>query len=361
MCHKNIYTYIYPDGNNAEQIKHDLCDNSRHGMPCKLTKTFQHPPEYVRSGQLSPPGYSLGQFPPTPPLSSHSASDSEHSSSKGRSSIYINGEKVVDPSRRSSRRDKGERTGDRTVYVDSSPLSRTPPRRYSISRSTPSTPHEETIRVKEPRQHETSPDERERSTSSRRRQSIEVRIVNEPRHKRHESSKSSKSSSQDSDDDEERRRRRRNSHVRFEDEEEEDEKKREERKKKIQSEIQRANEDIANRPPVPAATAPVNTRYRRGSVAVDPKDAALVLQMDQLSLERERQANLDREKRRLEKRVAEQRKREREEEEAQRQRLRNRMAPDRMTPNRRATISDSRSLGRARQKIVYEDGRYYWE
>ncbi|KAI1479575.1 hypothetical protein F4774DRAFT_120315 [Daldinia eschscholtzii] len=355
MCNKNIFTYVYPDGNSAEQIKHELCDNSRHGIPCKLTKTFQHPAEYVRSGQLSPPGYGLGQFPPTPPLSSHSASDSEHSSSKGRSSIYINGEKVVDLNRRSSRRDKGERAGDRTAYVDTSPLSRTPPRKYSIPRSMPSSPHEETIRVKEPRHHETSPDERERSTSSRRRQSIEVKIVNEPRHRRHESSKSSKSSSQDSDD-EERRRKRRNSHVRFEDEEEQDEKKKEERKKKIQSEIERANEDIANRPAVPAVTVPANTRYRRGSVAVDPKDAALVLQMDQLTLERERQANLDREKRRREKRVAEQRKREREEEEAQRQRLR-----DRMAPNRRATISDSRSLGRARQKIVYDDGRYYWE
>ncbi|KAI1803540.1 hypothetical protein F4811DRAFT_330283 [Daldinia bambusicola] len=355
MCHKNIYTYIYPDGNSAEQTKHELCENSRHGMPCKLTKTFQHPAEYVRSGQLSPPGYSLGQFPPTPPLSSHSASDSEHSSSKGRSSIYINGEKVVDLNRRSSRRDKGERTGDRTVYVDSSPLSRTPPRKYSISRSTPSIPHEETVRVKESRQRETSPDERERSTSSRRRQSIEVKIVNEPRHRRQESSKSSKSSkssSQDSDDDEERRRKRRNSHVRFEDEEEE-------KKKKIQSEIERANEDIANRPAVPAVpavTVPANARYRRGSVAVDPKDTALVLQMDQLSLERERQANLDRERRRREKRAAEQRKREREEEEAQRQRLR-----DRMAPNRRATISDSRSLGRVRHKVVCEDGRYYWE
>lgn len=344
MCHKNIFTYVYPDGHSAEQIKHDLCDNSRHSLPCKLTKTFQHPTEYVRSGQLSPPGYSFGQFPPTPPLSSHSASDSEHSS-KGRSSVYINGEKVVDLNRRSSRRDKGERAGDHTVYVDSPPLSRTPPRKYDIPRSMPSSPHEETIRVRESRHRETSADERDRSTSSHSRPSIEVKIINEPRHRRHGSSKSS---SQDGDE-EERRRKRRNSHVRFEDEEKKDEKKKDEKKKKVQSEIERANEDIANRPPIPTTTVPANTRYRRGSVAVDPNDAALVLAMDQISLERERKANLDRERRRREKR-------ERDEEEAQRQRLR-----DRMAPSRRATVSDSRSLGRARQKIVYDDGRYRWE
>ncbi|KAI0850271.1 hypothetical protein F5Y00DRAFT_35758 [Daldinia vernicosa] len=355
MCHKNIFTYVYPDGHSAEQIKHDLCDSSRHGLPCKLTKTFQHPTEYVRSGQLSPPGYSFGQFPPTPPLSSHSASDSEHSS-KGRSSVYINGEKVIDLNRRSSRRDKGERAGDHTVYVDSPPLSRTPPRKYDIPRSMPSSPREETIRVREPRHRETSPHERNRSTStsSHSRPSIEVKIVNEPRHRRQGSSKSS-SQSQDSDE-EERRRKRRNSHVRFEDEEKKDEKKKDEKKKKVQSEIERANEDIANRPPVPTTTVPAKTRYRRGSVAVDPNDAALVLAMDQMSLERERKANLDRERRRREKRAAEQREREREEEEAQRQRLR-----DRMAPSRRATVSDARSLGRAREKIVYDDGRYRWE
>ncbi|KAI0122347.1 hypothetical protein F4814DRAFT_207035 [Daldinia grandis] len=353
MCHKNIFTYAYPDGHSAEQIKHDLCDNSRHGLPCKLTKTFQHPTEYVRSGQLSPPGYSFGQFPPTPPLSSHSASDSEHSS-KGRSGVYINGEKVIDLNRRPSRRDKGERAGDHTVYVESPPLSRTPPRKYNIPRSMPSSPNEETIRVREPRHRETSQDERDRSTSSHRRPSIEVKIVNEPRHRRQGSSKSS---SQDGDE-EERRRKRRNSHVRFEDEDEDkkDEKKKDDKKKKVQSEIDRANEDIANRPSIPTTTVPANTRYRRGSVAVDPKDSALVVAMDQLSLERERQANLDRERRRHEKRAAEQREREREEEEAQRQRLR-----DRMAPSRRATVSDGRSLGRARQKIVYEDGRYSWE
>ncbi|KAI8966272.1 hypothetical protein F5Y11DRAFT_188623 [Daldinia sp. FL1419] len=340
MCHKNIFSYVYPDGQPAEQVKYDLCDNSRHGKPCKFTTTFQHPPvEYVRSGQLSPPGRSYTQFPPTPPLSSHSASDSEHSSSKGRSSVYINSEKVIDLNRRSSRRDQNERASDRTAYVDGPPLSRTPPRKYDIPRSTPSSPREETIRVREPRRRETSPHERERSTS-RRRQSIEVKIVNEPRHRRNGSSKSSKSSSQDSDN-EERRRKRRNSHVRFEDEEKEDEKKKEERKKKIQSEIERANEDIANRPPIPTATVPTNTRYRRGSVAVDPNEAALVLRMDKLSLERER-------KRRE--------KREQEEEEAQRQRLK-----DRMALGRRATVSDARSLGRARQKIYLDDGTHRWE
>ncbi|KAI1781322.1 hypothetical protein F4818DRAFT_34875 [Hypoxylon cercidicola] len=331
MCNENIFTYVYPDGQRVEQIKHDLCDLSRHGKPCKLTKTFEYPAEYVRPGQLSPPAYSFGQFPPTPPLSSHSASasDSEHSS-KDRREVYINGEKVIDLNKRSSRRDRG----DRAVYIEGSSLSRTPPRKYNIPRSSPSSPHDDAIPIYEPRHRERSPTKRERRTSSHSRpRSIEVKVVNDQRsnHRRHGSSKSSKSSKSSSHDgdDEERHRRRRNSHVRFEDDE----------KQKM---IDRANEAIANRPPVPASQAPLSPRYRRGSVVVDRMDrpnTSLITAMDQLSIERG--------KLRRERQAAEQR--EREEEEAQKRRLRERMAP-----KRRATVSNGH--GRAR-----DDERIYWE
>ncbi|KAI0835645.1 hypothetical protein F5Y06DRAFT_123624 [Hypoxylon sp. FL0890] len=339
MCHKNIFTYVYPDGQRVEQVKHDLCEDSRHGQPCKLTKTFQHPLEYVRPGQLSPPAFSFGQFPPTPPLSSHSASasDSEHST-KERSGVYVNGAKVIDLNKRSSRRDRTERA----VYGESPPLSRTPPRRYSVSRGSPSSPREETLHIHEsPRRREKSPEERDRPTSSHFRPTIEVKVVNEPRHNSHRRHGSSNKSSSQDGDEEERRRRRRNSHVRFEDDE---------KKKKIQSEIERENEAIANRPPVPAASVQLSSRYRRGSVVVPPTETSLVAALDHLTLEREQ--------RRRERRAAEQREREeqraREEEEAQRQRLK-----DRMAPRRRATVSHGN--GRARQKVLYDDGMYYWE
>lgn len=343
MCHKNIYTYVHPDGHRSEQVNHVLCERSRHGQPCEYTKTFEHPPEHLRPGQFGSP-YNF-QFPPTPPLSSHSASasDSEHSS-KERSGTYVHGAKIIDPNKRSSRRDRTERA----VYSESPPLSRTPPRRYSVSRGSPSSPREETIRIREsPRRREISPEERDRPTSSHvRPTTIEVKVINEQRHsnghhRRHGSS--SKSSSQDGDE-EERRRRRRNSHVRFEEDENE-------KKKKIQSEIERENEAIASRPPVPATSLKVSSRYRRGSVVVPPTDTSLVAAMDHLSLEREQ--------RRRERRAAEQRereeRREREEEEAQKQRLK-----DRMAPRRRPSVSHSN--GRPRQQLYYEDGmRYYLE
>ncbi|KAI2465554.1 hypothetical protein F4781DRAFT_408965 [Annulohypoxylon bovei var. microspora] len=338
MCHKNIFTYVYPDGHKGEHIKHDLCDNSRQGLPCKLTKTFQHPTEYVRNGQLTPPGLSYSQFPPTPPLSSHSASasDSEHSS-KERSGVYINGEKVIDLNKRPSRREKGDR-----VYIEGSSLSRTPPRRYSVSRSNPPSPREETIQVREPRRRDRSSESRDRSTSSHYRPIIEVKVVNEkPRdHSTHRRHGSSKSSSQ-GDDDEERRRRRRDSHVRFEDEPKNDEK-----KKKM---IDRQNADIANRPAVPSSSAPTKDRYRRGSVVVDRAETSLVTAMDQL--------NLEREKRRREKRAAELRARD--EEEAQRQRLRERLAPKQRQAT--STTSVTHSQGRPRQKVLYDEGGYYLE
>ncbi|OTA97780.1 hypothetical protein M434DRAFT_194851 [Hypoxylon sp. CO27-5] len=325
MCHKNIYTYVYPDGHKSEQVKYDhLCEKSRHGQPCEYTKTFEHPLEYIRSGQLGSPYNS--QFPPTPPLSSHSASasDSEHSS-KERSGTYVHGAKVIDPSKRSSRRDRTERA----VYSESPPLSRTPPRRYSVSRGSPSSPHEETIRIREsPRRREISPEERDRPTSSHiRPTTIEVKVINEQRHSNSH-----------------HRRHGSNSHVRFEDDE---------KKRKIQSEIERENEAIANRPPVPATPAKLSTRYRRGSVVVPPPtETSLVAAMDHLSIEREQ--------RRRERRAAEQReleeRREREEEEAQKQRLKNRMAP-----RRRPSVSHSNGRPR-QQQLYYDDGmRYYLE
>ncbi|KAI2612193.1 uncharacterized protein GGS25DRAFT_474235 [Hypoxylon fragiforme] len=338
MCHKNVFACVYPDNKRVEQVKYDLCQDSRHGQPCMFTKTFQHPVEYKRAGQLNPT-LNLSQFPPTPPLSSHSASasDSEHSS-KGRS-LYSNSDKSVTSNRRLSRADKS----DRTAYIEDPELSRSPPRRYSVSRNVPPSPKEEPAHIREVRQRDRTSEERERSSPSQYHPTtIEVKVFNEPRQNSHRRNGSSKSSTQSQDsDDTEGRRRRRESHVRFED----DEKK----KKDILSEITRANEAIASRPAVPAAITapppsntkpvnpkPANTKYRRGSVVVDRSQTALVPLMDQLSL--------DREKKRREKRAA-QEKREREEEEAQKQRLLQRMAPTR----------------RVGQKTLQDDGAYYWD
>ncbi|KAI1759022.1 hypothetical protein GGR53DRAFT_524193 [Hypoxylon sp. FL1150] len=348
MCNENIYTYVYPDGHKFEQVKKELCYLSRHGQPCKLAKTFEYPAEYVRPGQLSPHAYNLDQFPPTPPLSTHSASasDSDHSSKERRGS-YINGETVLDLNKRPSRRDRSDKG---TVYVEGRSSSRTPPRRYSVSRSSPSSPHDDAVRVREPRRREKSPGDRERRHSSHSRpRSIEAKVLDEPRSGNHRRHGSNKSSSQ-SGDDEERRRCRRNSHVRFEDDEKQ---KKEEKQKKID----RANEDIANRPAVPSSQASSkgsskasskassSARYRRGSVVVDRVDrpsTSLITAMDQL--------NLEREKRRQEKQAAEER--QREEEEAQKQRLR-----ERMTPGRRPTVT-SGSLVRSQHR-PRDDGHYY--
>ncbi|KAI0181191.1 hypothetical protein GGR52DRAFT_22485 [Hypoxylon sp. FL1284] len=342
MCNEDIFTYVYPDRQRVEQVKYELCERSRHGQPCKLTRTFQHPDQYVQPGQLSPPAHAMGQFPPTPPLSSHSASasDSEHSS-KGRRGRYIEGEKVIDLNRRSSRRDKG----DRTVYVEGSSLSRTPPRKYSIPRSSPSSPRDEVIQTNESRRREKSPVERKRHSSSHSRsqsrsqsrsrsrpRSIEVKVVNEPRSSNHRRHGSSKSSSQ-SGDDEERRRRRRGSHVRFEEDE---------KTKKIQSQIERDNEAIANRPPVPVSQPSSSARYRRGSVVVDRGSKSLITAMDKLNIERENWL--------YEQQAKEQR--QREEQEAQKQRLMERMAP-----KRPAAVTNGSARGQ--QKLLRDDGFHY--
>ncbi|OTB07284.1 hypothetical protein M426DRAFT_86490 [Hypoxylon sp. CI-4A] len=367
MCKTNVYKYIYPDGRKTQKVKHDLCGNSRNGEPCRLTTTLQHPVQYITPrGQLTPPAMNYSQFPPTPPLSSHSASasDSEHSATRERSA-YVNGSKAIDINRRSSRRDKGERT----LYADNSPMSRTPPRSYDLPRNMPSSPREETHRVREPRRRDNSSEERDRPTSSHsRRSSLDVKIIKERSNSvnsstsSHRRTGSSKSSSQ-GDDEEERRRRRRNSHVRFED----DEKEKEERQKKLQLKIERANEDIANRPSVPtalaapatpASTGSSNSDYRRPSVVVDPTEKALVKAMDALKLEKERKR---RERREAEKREREAEKRERDEEEAQKQRLR-----DRLAPTRRPTVSHTGSYDlqvrpRQQQALRYDDDPYFRE
>ncbi|KAI5853655.1 hypothetical protein GGS23DRAFT_503809 [Durotheca rogersii] len=336
MCNKAIFSYVYADGRRVDEVQQELCDESRHGQPCKLTKTYQHPTEYLRPGQLNPtPSYGFSQFPPTPPMSSHSGSTSDSErSSKSRRSVYVSGEKVVDLNRRPSRREKGERT----IYVESPSLSRAPARKYSVSHSPVSSVRDRDLGSPESRHRSTSGErDRSSSTSSRHGRSIEVKVINEPRRDEHRRNGSKTSSQGDHDDDDERKERRRSSHVRFEDDE---------KQRQIQSKIEQANEAIANRPVILPTTKalPAPSRYRRGSVVVERSNTALVAAMDHLSLDRERRRN--------EKRAADIRQKE---EEAQRQRLRDRMAPERMAPRRRATVSQDPG----RQMIQFNDAPYY--
>ncbi|KAI8626917.1 hypothetical protein F5Y19DRAFT_194679 [Xylariaceae sp. FL1651] len=318
MCEKEIYTETGPDGRVRTYSEPTyLCPNSRHGEYCDKTKEFRLPPGHRRSDPASPP-HSYRQFPPTPPMSSHSenTSDSERSS-KRRSGVYINGQKILDISRKRSLRHERNGSGDRGVYVDNSSLSRTPP---LYQHSTPSSPITDVYDAYEPVYRETIVDERDRPTSSHIRPAIKVKITNErsPKgHHRHGSS-SKTSSSRDSSGDE--RRQRRASDLHYEEKQ---------RQQKLESEIHRQNEAIANRMPVPHA--PASPRYRRGSVVVDP----LVSMTERLRLDEEKA------RRRREKKEAEAREREIE---AQKQRLK-----ERMTPHRRNTLSQ----GERRPQVTY--------
>ncbi|KAI1304380.1 hypothetical protein F5Y03DRAFT_177993 [Xylaria venustula] len=275
MCVKEVFTEMRPDGRLRTWAEGDFCPNSRRGDFCDRTQELRHPPGYRRSESRSR-RFSNGQLPPTPPLSYHSdqTSDSERSSRR-RSGIYINDRKVVEVNRRHSSRHRRDGSGDRIVYVDSSPLSRTPP---LYKYSAPPSPVYDTY---EPSYRDREVEDRERSRE--RRASIKVEIINE-QPKTHRRQGSSKTSSRDSTGDE--RRQRRLSEVHHGDQQ---------RQRKRDSEIARQNEVIANRTPIP--TVPSSPRYRRGSVAIVPTIS--VQERMRLKEEELRERELEAQRRRL--------------------------------------------------------------
>ncbi|KAF2964840.1 hypothetical protein GQX73_g8723 [Xylaria multiplex] len=250
MCVKEIFTDQQPDGRLKTWSEGDYCSNTQYGKFCDRTKELHHPPGYRRSE----PRYGHGQLPPTPPLSYHSdhTSDSERSS-KRRSGIYINDQRVIDVNRKHSSRHERHGSGDRIVYVGSSPLSRTPP---LYSRSIPSSPVRDAYDTYEPSYRDVG----DRSRSRERPTSIKVEIINErPKSSHHRRQGSSSKTASSRDSNEEERRQRRHSDLHHGDQT---------RQRKKESEIARQNEAIASRTPVPQV--PSSPRYRRGSVAIIP-------------------------------------------------------------------------------------------
>ncbi|KAI1491032.1 hypothetical protein F5X96DRAFT_507899 [Biscogniauxia mediterranea] len=405
MCISHRYEQVLPDGRIDRWAENDLCHKSRHNKLCDYTQVLQHPAEPYHPDQLSS-SYGRMQFPPTPPMSAHSASTSDSErSTKRRSGSYTLDQKVleINNSKRSSRREKEDRT-----YIDRTPISRTPPRQLPLPGSAHSSPDRASYHSHESRRRESNVSERDRPTT------IKIEIAGSDRsqktHRRTDtsSSRASKTSSRDSSDDGSERRRRRQSVAFVETDQEL------QRKLQLESEIARANAAIANRPvppptnapapapaskpapatktsptnkpattaskpaptskpapisaPTPAASGPVikparlpapvpvsvpppssttsSARYRRGSVVVDP----LVSKMNNLQLD----VQYDR-RREMLKQAEKQA--ERDEEEAQKRRLMERMAPRTAEPKRRATVG----AAQRRHKVQYEDGLYRFE
>lgn len=254
MCVNEIFTELRPDGRQRTWSEADLCSRSRHGQLCDRTQELRRPLGYRRPEPR-------GQLPPTPPLSYHSdyASDSDRSG-KRRSAIYINDHKVVDVNRRHSLRHERPGSGERTRYMDNSPLARSP-LRSSLSplSRTPPTHHHRSISSSPARDIYESGSYREVKDRDRPT-SIKVEIINErPKTHQRQTSSSKTNSSRDSNDDE--RRQRRVSILHPGDQQ---------RLRMKETEIARQNEEIANRrkPQASSVQASSVQSYRRGSVSI---------------------------------------------------------------------------------------------
>lgn len=344
MCTTNVFTYVYPDGRRVPVPQLALCPSSRYGLPCPKHVTIQHPravPQYstpmpfpAYGGNLPPsPAYS-----PRPSASSHRSGDESDrsynsSSSKRRSGVYVNGQRVTDTGRRD-----GQSRRERIILVDNPPTPRTPPQTYQAPHTAPPSPN---TNLSVP--YSSSPRESSLKkpyiVDERPRVHIEL-VGGSNRQSRHPSSSSRDSHA--SAEDEERRRLRRERR-----EQREQEKQREEaaiREKRIRDRINKANAEISSRP------VRVNTAPQRSSTYVERRSRRdrhddLVSAVQNMSLdEKQWKEKLAREKAlRLQRE---------EEEEAQRQRLK-----ERMMPRRRATVGP----GARRQRVLYDDGIYRWE
>ena len=291
MCVKEIFTDVRPDGRTRNWVEGDYCHRSVRGQFCERTQELRHPPGYRRS-ESRVPTYGHGQLPPTPPLSYHSdyTSDSDRSS-KRRSGSYINDHNIVEVGRRRSSRHKRDGSGDRLVYLGSSPLSRTPP-------LYPSSPVADVYDTYEANYRDVNDRERSRE----RPPSVHVEIINErPKgHRRQGSSKTSSSGEErihrrqsvsKTSSSEEERRHRRSSSVHYGDQHRQ--------RSKKETEIARQNEAIANRIPVPHV--PASPRYRRGSVSIVPPVAVQerLRMQEEEALEREHEREIEAQRRRL--------------------------------------------------------------
>ncbi|KAI0165894.1 hypothetical protein GGR57DRAFT_140726 [Xylariaceae sp. FL1272] len=306
MCEKDVYTELRPDGRiTTSEEPRSFCNIER--KYCERTKEYHHPAEQMRTA--------YNQYPPTPPMSSHSeyTSDSERSSkrssgiyvngrkvsdntsdseraTKRSSGIYVNGRKVSDISRRRSSTHERQPNSDRLSYEGSSSLSRSPLRSPTFyQRSIPSSPAADVHDRYSSSYLDSVVDERDRPSSSHH-PSIKVEIVNDDSTHRRKGSSSKTSSSRDSDEDERKHRRQRRASVHFE---EPPKAKKEQRK---QSEIARANDAIANRTAVPHTA---KTPYRRGSVSLGSLVSAteqLRIDEDKMRRRQERELRKERER-----------------------------------------------------------------
>lgn len=369
MCTTHTYTYVRPDGLREQVRRPALCNAARHGQVCVDNVVLQHPPQYVSSpfpASSSLPTSYAGHFPPTPPSytprsgtpnyrSGDESDRSYHSSSSSRrrSGVYVNGQRVLDLDRRD--RDRHSSRRERIVLVDNPPTPRTPPQTFTFPHTAPSSPN---VNASAPYIVEASP----RASSSRRpvivderpraeRPRVQIEVVDTSRrssskHARHSSTSSHESRpSYTSAEEEEFRQRRREREAIRQDRRVRDAQDKEAREKaardaRMRQRIAEANAEIDNRPAVPMPPAP-----RRASTFVAAKAAREARDREAELIDAVRRLDIA-EKRRDEKRA------ERDEDEAQRARLR-----ERMVPRRRATVGP----GSRRHRVLYDDGVYRWE
>ncbi|KOS21724.1 hypothetical protein ESCO_001488 [Escovopsis weberi] len=374
MCTTNIYTYIYPDGRRETSEQATLCSSTRHNKPCSNNVVFQHPHHFVHyadgASGASPSSSYLPQFPPTPNYtprsgtpnhrsgdeSDRSRRSSSSSHRRASSSIYINGQKVVNL----GRHDGPPSRHERIVLVDGPPTPRTPPQAFNFPHTAPTSPNIGTgspYLGSSPRESASGFSRRpvivdERPCAERPRIQVAVPVQDGPRSPVRSSSKRDSQTSLSSregrggsgghsgDEAEARRRRREREERRAEKDREEEE----ERLLKMRAKIAKANAEINKRPPVPVPPAPV----RASSFSSKMAEAGSVVDklaegVKGMTFEEERREEKAR-------RLAE--KEQREEDEAQRQRL-----AERMMPRRRATVGP----GSRRHRTVYDDGVYRWE
>jgi hypothetical protein len=336
MCKVDHYEDVRSDGRLEKYTNKEFCSKAMPPHTCAHVTDFWHPLE-VRPARLSP-RMAHDAFPPTPPRSSHSASGSERSS-KRRSSVYIdvNGATVIDasPRRSPSRRDKH----DHVTFLDSPPLSSRSPRF-----SSPASFGDDFVFDTEPRHYRTHSRVHSHDDSpSHLRPSVKIEVANGRSRKTYRTHGSKGSRSRDSSEESLLRSRRLADMLSRE---------QEMAQRRVESEIARANELIANRPAVPMAPSthvPAPPRYRRGSVKVD-RPESLVSGLNALHIHDREVLQAEREHRRREKRAAEAKiARKRDEEEAQRQRLKDRMTPRRNT------------VGGGRHPIIYDHGPYRYD
>ncbi|KND86553.1 hypothetical protein TOPH_08810 [Tolypocladium ophioglossoides CBS 100239] len=366
MCTTYMYTYVHADGRREQVRRPALCNAARYGQPCVDNVVLQHPPQYVPSpfqASSSQPTPYAGHFPPTPPRSGtpnyRSGSESDRSyhsssSSRRRSGVYINGQRVLDLSRRDRgrehdrERERHPSRRERIVLVDSPPTPRTPPQTFNLPHTAPSSPNASMPYVVEAEPREPSSrrpvivDERPRAERPR----VQIEVFDTPhnstsKHVRHSSSSShdSRPSHTSAEEEELRQRRRQREASRQDRRVDKEAREKEAREARIRQRIAEANAEINDRPPVPMPPAP-----RRASTFVATKTAREARDREAELIDAVRR--LDVEEKRREKRA------ERDEDDAQRARLR-----ERMVPQRRASVGP----GSRRHRVLYDDGVYRWE